>query len=1831
MSLTATIAGQVVSVASDSPNMADKINEQSDFQLMVIDPMGTASFAKNMPITIVDSIRGTLFSGYINNQPEASLLYPNPTRAWALDCRDQTWLASKRSSNKTYINHYAGTILVDQVQRYGAEEGLMVAAALRWDEEQAEWAGGTLSSTVAATNASSGNVGDGDVELMLAGSAVTHTETATSDFSTGTLSSVAASNNSLILSGRQGIAVSAQCTAQNGANNYLYYKIWDGAYTIVSGDELRYNLWISADSPEMKIALDGVCSTGDSIRNYNSSGVVDQNILQATPKTNLKGWADNQWYSRQVRLTVMAGKVLNTIHVGFEGDSVGTYTAYLHTIQIMNGNTVQATIYTGGALNTSAQVSNVGYSHFQISTPTVYDQVGYRNSSSVSIASVGIVTNSSMLYTVEAPAGTAIVVNSSFDGGATWQPTTSMQAIPNLPAGANTASMSVATQQILSITGNDPTLTPALTALSWTVNPAYSATKTDVLATYNSSANFNTGTYSNTQVLTSVTADMPIFLQDGASQAVVLNGAWRNWNTESLASQSVFGSGSPTQDAQQGQLVLGTTTVGNDVRSELVFAGQWQNFTASVDIQAPATTNEDVGIVYRTTFWGNANYTWAYCAQFYQQSVRLIRGTNTSPGSATTLATATNIDLQANSWHKLTVVVSGNVHQVYVDGVRYINYTDATFPATGYMAARGFNNDATSQHTYRFDNFGVVAALSGTWTTPGISLNSVGTVGSTLVQWNNAALPTGTSILAETSINGGSTWQTVTNGGAISGLSAGTSTSGVSLLVRFTLSSGDAATSPALNSVTILVVGAYSASGIWQSGPLGYDSFTKANLSSSWGVDAIGLAWVRAAGTDTPSVSSNKAVMTNAGSAAATCMLLGSGVATDCEGLVRITVGNTSDTTGIILRSDAAAANHYLGRLNTTNGLIISKRVAGTLSTLASFSSGITIAANSVVWLRFRAQGSTLSVKAWLDGSSEPGSFAGSTTDSAFASGQFGLSCGAQPASPEKFDSFSVTYYPDVLSLSGVGRATSSLVNWNAIVPTGTSLAVATSLDKGATWQSIASAGGAIPGITTLLHSTLALQKKPAAFYHLNDTGSSAADSSGNGQNGTLNGTITKSVAGALQGPGESTDTAMTFNGSTGYITLPNGLIAANHDLSLSLWVNVPSFAADGGGVQRRIFIDNIDGTNAFQLATQGSDTSFVWGVNDSTGQVISSRVGFSVNTWYHVVGTWVAATRSAQLYVNGIAQSNSGASSFGIGSIGTNIGRRTDGTGYFPGTVDEVLLFSSALSAADVLRFYNAGAGGASQTVDTFATNTSANYTQSNFGGTTGTWTWDTANLRLSGAAGNGGTLIYATALTPADNVVAADLDQCDGSGLIANYQSASSMYYIQAWDGSGTGTQNSLKLFRRSGGVSTQVGGTATIDWPRGRYRRFILDIQAGVLTVSMDGTTLITYTDGSPLAAGKSGLLLNTLLRCYSLRIQQYGPNVSALTAYTRLTLTSTDPTATPQVLDLQTFVGSPDIDPGALIAKGEYRRTYLDQNFGDLNTQSATTWWNIRADKSVAFRQRDAMPSPWILDSSNIGTYTGQPQGDILIQNLKLTTSGDLYRNRQILTNVTDTGIFSERRTGDGSTRTWNVSNPIVAPPTITLNGQAVTIGVKGVDTGKQFYYQLNSTTITQDSSQVILEKDIDTLAISYTGSFIIDVVRDNATAGTFAGTTSQQEMAAIDHTSGMVENIIDASSLGLNKAAAQAYGDQLLQQYGVTGARTLTFDTLRPSLAPGQQLTAYVPEEQCVKGQFLIVAVNMRASIAPTVPGGVLYWYSISATEGAALGSPWKLLSSLLNK
>jgi hypothetical protein len=110
--------------------------------------------------------------------------------------------------------------------------------------------------------------------------------------------------------------------------------------------------------------------------------------------------------------------------------------------------------------------------------------------------------------------------------------------------------------------------------------------------------------------------------------------------------------------------------------------------------------------------------------------------------------------------------------------------------------------------------------LTGIFESPQIDISTVGTIYTSKIEWT-ANLPAGTSLTMETSIDNGKTWQPVTNGEEINGLSG--DVTGRKLKYRVTLSTTDTTKTPQLHDVTISLTGKrfYREEEKWIEFPLG--------------------------------------------------------------------------------------------------------------------------------------------------------------------------------------------------------------------------------------------------------------------------------------------------------------------------------------------------------------------------------------------------------------------------------------------------------------------------------------------------------------------------------------------------------------------------------------------------------------------------------------------------------------------------------------------------------------------------------------------------------------------------------------------------------------------------------------------------------------------------------------------------------------------------------------------------------------------------------------------------------------------------------------------------
>ena len=223
------------------------------------------------------------------------------------------------------------------------------------------------------------------------------------------------------------------------------------------------------------------------------------------------------------------------------------------------------------------------------------------------------------------------------------------------------------------------------------------------------------------------------------------------------------------------------------------------------------------------------------------------------------------------------------------------------------------------------------------------------------------------------------------------------------------------------------------------------------------------------------------------------------------------------------------------------------------------------------------------------------------------------------------------------------------------------------------------------------------LADNPVAYWRLGEaSGTTAADQRGQ-RPGSYVGSPTLGATGAVS---RDTDRATMFNGVNEYVNVPDAgsftpLVGTAGKLSLEAWVKVHALPSAGPGT---IVSKGAAGAyeHSLRVHPNGSVEMVLWASNGATYQAAVTPAGaVSVGQWAHVVATCVNRV-ACHVYVNG---AQLGASTSGWGATGPadgaaplNIGRRADGTQYLNATIDEVAIYSSALSPARVQAHYTAG-----------------------------------------------------------------------------------------------------------------------------------------------------------------------------------------------------------------------------------------------------------------------------------------------------------------------------------------------------------------------------------------------------------------------------------------------------------------------------------------------------------------------------------------------------------
>ncbi len=275
---------------------------------------------------------------------------------------------------------------------------------------------------------------------------------------------------------------------------------------------------------------------------------------------------------------------------------------------------------------------------------------------------------------------------------------------------------------------------------------------------------------------------------------------------------------------------------------------------------------------------------------------------------------------------------------------------------------------------------------------------------------------------------------------------------------------------------------------------------------------------------------------------------------------------------------------------------------------------------------------------------------------------------------------------------------------------------------------------------------------------------------------------------------------------------------------------------------------------------------------------------------------------------------------------------------------------------------------------------------------------------------------------------------------------------------------------------------------------------------------------------------------------------------------------------------------------------------------LAEKAGFVWW-IDAYKVLHFAERATYAAPW--------TATG---ADMRQDSVTVEHANPQYRNRQYIKggrDITDPQV--EIKPGDGNSRSFTVGFPIAKVPTVEVsrNGgawTAQTVGIKGVDTGKQWYWSKGDPVLVQDDAEPVLGT-ADKVRITYQGEYDIVVLSED-----YSAISDRQQVEGGG--TGYVEDVADEPDTTTRDAAFQS-ANAKLKQYAQIGRR-LKFRTRRSGLRPGQLLTVYLPEHKLDNVEMLIESVTVADE------QGVI-WYDVTAVEGPEQGSWSRMFKALATR
>jgi len=252
-------------------------------------------------------------------------------------------------------------------------------------------------------------------------------------------------------------------------------------------------------------------------------------------------------------------------------------------------------------------------------------------------------------------------------------------------------------------------------------------------------------------------------------------------------------------------------------------------------------------------------------------------------------------------------------------------------------------------------------------------------------------------------------------------------------------------------------------------------------------------------------------------------------------------------------------------------------------------------------------------------------------------------------------------------------------------------------------------------------------------------------DSSGNNNNATTSGATISPDAKIGAGAGY-------FDGASNYAQITGNYNLKPAAVTVGAWVKMTSAPASGG-----VIFDNESASPWYGYELYVFGNKLRADIYSSSGLTIQGTTSLQLNTWYHVAMTY--DNYNFKIYLNGLEEGSlqtTGPLNYAV-SVTPTIGKRSiANTMYFPGVIDDIAVYSRALSSTEIREHYNADNGGtlpATPYIYSTPTTTTANSITLSGTKETGTSIWINGMLTVPSDTSTSWSAAYA--LQPGANII--------------------------------------------------------------------------------------------------------------------------------------------------------------------------------------------------------------------------------------------------------------------------------------------------------------------------------------------------------------------------------------------------------------------------------------------------------------------------------------------